>query len=161
MAFVPGSVTDFCNHRLHVFTGRIEAIVKADRIHSEAEVSKVCQQIDGARRPFACVLKHQVSHAFIQRSRRIAQIVSSTESSNRWPASGPESSPSEDTLNLGEICVHHKQSIAKRMFHRIKAAMYNMTFIKAASHETASLGISASHTRIALTTPSSWKPLPQ
>lgn len=43
MTLVPRRIVDFGDDRLHVFVVRIKTVIKADRIHSVAEVPRLCE----------------------------------------------------------------------------------------------------------------------
>ena len=103
----------------------------------------------------------QLADAIVQWASGIAQIVGASKPRDSWPARRPDTASSEQRIEFGEVHIHHKQAITKRMFHRIDPSMLHNTFVETASHVRVSFGMRDSHTRKALTTPSSWKPLPQ
>ena len=175
MTLSPGNVLDVGDDRLDPAAGAVEAVVEADRVEGVAEVAQAGEQADRAGGAGAGRGLDGVERALGERAPRVAEEVGAPEPGRRRSAGREQREGIEHLRQLDEVEVHEEEPVAKAVLDRLEAPVPDPALVHGrGAHaaiastsgagrlvgRTAAAAISA-QARMALSTPSSWKPQPQ
>lgn len=134
VAFMPRRVVHFGNNSLYVPVGWVKAVEETHGIEAMPEVSQVGQHADRPARIESCILADQAANRTVDGVAGIAKMVPAPQIGKVPAVNRPKPASLENSAQLSQIEIHHKESILKDILDRPEPSVTHLSLIDSAVH---------------------------